>query len=383
MVFKIFIACAKVLAFVCAMNILNTIKAIQEIRSDCMAGLLGEDEKSVYENDIRGNIRLIVNETAKADKSARFNMGELIDRIKEDGDIEILSSSKDPVNILLTKDVDTFKGIDKTIEGQGDFEIKRVKRNALDSTTKMSAVYDKKLTIIFGQYSSISRGFDLSYFHKFSENKNEEILATLNFTDPKVGGDTIQVLSRLENPKTVKNIVSLYNGGNDAKILMFGENGLSVTQHILGEEIFVPNKNKLEKSTELKEVLDTLISIDQETGWEIAKKAINGMDLPFSYGITETSSNARRSEMGVRTYKMVMEGKYSILNEEDREKLYQAPVVDLSNMPTEIKTFNENDTKKEVHQDGDIDVFLEELEKEFFVDKGDDGVEMDNFAPTW
>lgn len=279
---------------------LNYLSALNEVMQMYKADGLTEEQKHIVKNHIADNSRLIVNYTS--DGGDRFDLKSLYENIIVQAGVEVLPT----------------------------------KREVLDSVTKKSVVYDNKNVSLYSHYRSVSRGFALDYMHKkvsLPNGEEKQVHTVLNFIDPVGGGDGIQALSRLESPKTDKNIVSLFNGGNDARLLFFGEQAEMILEKIIptagdeGADAFVLHQD-------LSEAISEIASMPKKESDTLLGNIIQTLDLPMPFGVTEISLNGRKAKMATETYNSVMEGKNVPLPDEEVETLYiKKPVIDLSMIP--------------------------------------------------
>lgn len=305
--------------FTNSINVLNYLSAFKEIVDDYQNDKLSVAEKHIVKNTLLGNARIIINMTSMG--GDRFNLKSVFDNIKN-------------------------------IDG---VEFSPTKRNILDGTTKKSVMYDKKAVLLVSHYASVSRGFALDYFHKDivkEDGSVEKAYSTLNFIDPVGGGNGIQALSRLESPKTDKNLISIYNGGNDGRIMFFGEQANSVLEHIIPTSSN-RSANKNEVYGEIASKINAIISLPKESADVLASNFINTLDLGTSFAMAEISHNAKKTQTAVETYNMIMRGEYQALSDEERVRMYgRGEIFDLGKIPEinteeEIEEENEENVKEE------------------------------------
>lgn len=324
--------------FTNSISVLNYIAAFKEIVDDYQNDKLSVTEKHIVKNTLLDNARVIINMTSMG--GDRFNLKSVFDNIKN-------------------------------IDG---IEFSPTKRNILDGTTKKSVMYDKKAVLLVSHYASVSRGFALDYFHKDiirEDGSVEKAYSTLNFIDPVGGGNGIQALSRLESPKTDKNLISIYNGGHDGRILFFGEQADSVLEHIIPTS----SNRSTDKSDVYREIaskINAIISLPKESSDILASNFINTLDLGTSFAMTEISHNAKKTQTAVETYNMIMRGEYQALNTEERIRLYgKGSLLDLDKVPEvfiEVEEENENSNETEVEQK----VFLSKEDQEILSEIGEE-----------
>jgi len=317
---------------------LNYLSALNEVVTMKNNGELTPEQKHIVEKHIENNARLVINYTS--DGGDRFNLKELYNNIVRQEGVEVMA----------------------------------VKRDMLDATMKRSVIYDDKAVSLYSHYVSISRGFALDYMHKtvtLPDNTTKKTHTVLNFIDPVGGGNGIQALSRLESPKTDKNIVSLFNGGNDARILFFGENSEKIMDK------FVPSSGDMSASTEtvhaeLAEAASEIIGMAKEDADKLAMNVIAALDLPRPFAITEISLNGHKAQMATETYNSVMEGKSAPMPEYEEERMYlKKPVIDIMLIPDAEEDMSidvEETQDADAVQDEDVRAILAEIDEKLNLD---------------
>jgi len=310
------------------LSFLNTYKAYIEISREYDRGELSEETKINFEKFIKDNLKFVLVKTANS--SEHFDIKDIFGRVKFYNNVEL----------------------------------ELLKRNVIENTVNKNVNFDKKTVWVAGTAPTISRGINFSYLHRNNKRDGIEKTAIINFIDPEVTNDGIQVLSRLDSPTVKENIISLANGGADAKIYLFGEKGFEITKNIMKKATLLTSSME-NKYTTVQNIFEEIIR-DSSVSNPIFKYIISNMNLKVPFGISEVASNALKMEIAKETYESVMGGTYTNQNEEDIINTYiKTPLVNISKISSlpDIPNDNIDTTILEENKEKPIELKEENLDK--------------------